>query len=272
MKIDCHVHITPPEISKNWEKFAEKEIHFAELSKSRLNKFASAEDVVLMLEQNNFDRAVVFGFGFCDLGLCRYVNDFVIESVKKFPEKLIGFSVVPGCGDAVQEIERCYSAGLKGVGELFPGFGFDIENERELSGACKELGIPLLLHANESIGHSYPGKTDISLKQLERFIVNNPGLKIILAHFGGGLLLHETVKQIRESFRDVFYDTAAAPFFYDSQIYRVIKTLGMCEKILFGSDFPLLPHSRTLPDIKAGGFTGEELCLILGKNAEKLLI
>ena len=275
--IDFHVHITPPDIITNWEKYAEKEPYFSLLSNSKNNKFASAQDVIAALEVETsiFDRAVVFGFAFRDTGLCRYVNDYVIESVRQYPQRLIGFCVVSPLGEGSKEIERCYSAGLKGVGELFPeGQGFDLEDKKEtadITGACKELGLPLLLHANEPVGHAYAGKTDVSLRQLETFVTNNPDLNIVLAHWGGGLLFYETMSEIREKFHNVYYDTAATPFLYDERVYRAAKALGLCEKILFGSDFPLLPHSRYFSALEQSGLCVEEKEQILGKNAKKLL-
>ena len=280
MKIDFHVHVTPPDIIAEWEKYAEKEPYFALLSNNKRNKFASAEDVAAALEGGDFDRAVVFGFGFRDMGLCRYVNDYVIESVKQYPEKLIGFAVVSPAessrgGQAAKEVERCHSAGLKGVGELFPqGQGFDLDDEKQtavICGACKELGLPLLIHTNEPVGHFYPGKTDVSLRQIETFVANNPSLKIILAHFGGGLMFYETMSEIKEKFRNVYYDTAASPFLYDARIYRAAKALGLCEKILFGSDFPLLAPSRYLAAVEESGLSAEDKNLIFCENARLLL-
>jgi predicted TIM-barrel fold metal-dependent hydrolase len=277
MKIDCHVHITPPDIIANWEKYAEKEPYFAMLCSGKNNKFATAEEIIAVLETENalFDRAVVFGFAFRDNGLCRYVNDYVIEKVRRYPKRLTGFCVVSPRGEAVKEIERCYSQGLAGVGELFPQEqGFDPANEEEtaeITRVCSELDIPLLLHANEPVGHFYPGKTDVTLKQLETFVTNNPSLKIILAHWGGGLIFYETMREIREKFKNVYYDTAAAPFLYDERIYSIAKTMGLCEKILFGSDFPLLQHSRYIAAIEQSGLSDEEKRLVLGGNAKKLL-
>jgi len=276
-RIDFHVHVTPPQIIANWEKYAEKEPYFALLSRSKHNKFATAEDVIAALENDGtIDRAVVFGFAFCDMGLCRCVNDYVIEKTREYPEKLTGFAVVPpDNSETAREIERCQNAGLAGVGELFPeGQGFDLEDKaqmRFLTEACAEFSLPLLLHANEPVGHYYPGKTDVSLRQLETFVSDNPDLKIILAHFGGGLLFYETMSEIKEKFRNVYYDTAAAPFLYDSRIYRAVKALGLCEKILFGSDFPLLAPLSYLPALEESGLNDEEKNLILGGNAERLL-
>jgi predicted TIM-barrel fold metal-dependent hydrolase len=276
MKIDFHVHITPPDIIKDWEKYAEKEPYFSLLSRSKVNKFATAEEVITALDEAKFDMAVVFGFAFKDPGLCRYVNDYVIDKVKEYPQRLAGFCVVPVCGkEAAREIERCKNAGLKGVGELFPeGQGIDLENPKETSditGTCRELSLPVLLHANEPVGHFYEGKTNVNLKQLETFVENNPSLDVILAHFGGGLLFYETMKEIREKFKNVYYDTAAFPFLYDSSVFRVVKSLDLCEKILFGSDFPLLPHSRCFQALQESGLSEEELNLMLCVNARNLL-
>jgi len=275
MKIDFHVHVTPPDIIADWEKYAEKEPYFSIISRSKINKFAEAEDVLSMLDKESFDKAVIFGFGFRDSGLCRYVNDYVIEKVKQYPEKLAGFAVVSPRGeDAKGEIERCHDAGLKGVGELFPsGQEINLEDKKQtgaVTGVCKERGIPLLLHTNEPVGHSYPGKTDAPLRQLEKFVTDNPGLKIVLAHWGGGIFIYETMKEIKEAFRGVYYDTSASPFLYDERIYRAAKALGLCEKIIFGSDYPILMPSRYLPAIEESGFNDEEIELLFGGNARKL--
>jgi len=276
MKIDCHVHVTPPDIIADWEKYADKEPYFSLISHSKVNKFATAQDVVSVLEKDGFDRAVVFGFGFNDLGLCRYVNDYVIEKTKQFPEKLTGFAVVPPCKEAAKEIERCFNNGLKGVGELFPeGQSIDLVNEKEtscLAGACKELGIPLMFHTNETVGHYYPGKTNIQMQDIEKFILNNPDLKIILAHWGGGIFIYETMKEIKASFRNVYYDIAVTPYLFDERIYRAAKALGLCEKIIFGSDFPILPPSRYIKGLNNSGLPEDDINLILGINAQKLLM
>ncbi len=276
MKIDFHVHVTPPDIIANRKKYAKKERYFELLSKNPHNKYAAAEDIIAALETSRFDHAVIFGFAFKDQGLCRYVNDYVIEKVKQFPDKLTGFiSVSPNKKGAEKEIDRCFSAGLRGIGELFPdGQGFNIDSRKEtrvLTNACIERNIPVILHVNEPVGHQYAGKNDIPLKKFERFINNSQGLNVALAHFGGGLLFYETMKEIKEKFRNVYYDTAAAPFLYDSRIYNVAKTLGICEKILFATDFPLLPPERYLAGLEKSSLSTEEKQLILGGNAKNLL-
>jgi predicted TIM-barrel fold metal-dependent hydrolase len=228
-----------------------------------------------MLDESQFNRAVVFGFAFKDLGLCRLVNDYVIEKVREFPDRLIGFMAIsPNAAGMEKEIDRCYRAGLKGIGEIYPdGQGLNIDDPREtraLTGACMELHLPLIVHTNEPVGHYYQGKNDIELKKIERFIENSQGLNIVLAHWGGGLLLYESMPELRKKFRTVYYDTAATPFLYDASIYQAALALGLEEKILFGSDFPLLPPSRYMPQMETLPQQVKES--ILGGNAEKVLM
>jgi predicted TIM-barrel fold metal-dependent hydrolase len=79
------------------------------------------------------------------------------------------------------------------------------------------------------------------------------------------------MKEIKKSFRNVYYDTAITPYLFDERIYRAAKALGLCEKIIFGSDFPILPPSRYLKGLEISGLNEEDKNLILGKNAQKLL-
>jgi predicted TIM-barrel fold metal-dependent hydrolase len=274
--IDFHVHVTPPEISASFPRYAEGEPYFALLAASPHNKFATAEEVVAELDRTGFDRAVIFGFSFRDMGLCREVNDYVIAKTREYPDRLIGYmALVPNHKDIEKEIDRCHSAGLRGVGELFPaGQGFRIEeaeDTRIFAGVCVERGLPVLIHANEPVGHYYPGKTDTTLRQLDRFVANNPELTIILAHWGGGLLFYEAMPEQRKKCRNLYYDTAASVLLYDEGIYRAACALGLEEKLLFGSDFPLLSPSRYLPGIAKSGISTETQALILGGNGEKLL-
>lgn len=272
MKIDTHIHITPPELIRDWKKIAEKEPYFKLLSETPHNKFATAEQVVEHLQSHQFDKGVVFGFSFQDMGLCRYVNDYTMEMVKKYPEELIGFMTFrAGHKDMIQEIERCYKGGLRGIGELFPeGQHMDLENlhKTELKEAAIAYQLPILLHANELVGHDYAGKTSIALKSIENFIRHHQEIPIILAHFGGGLIFYELMKELKEAFKNVYYDTAAGVFLYDRAIYKVIREIGILEKVFFGTDYPLLPISRYEPSL--ADLTKEEKEQVMGQNAQKL--
>ena len=276
MRIDTHVHVTPKEISSQALKIGEKEPYFDLLSKTPKNRFATVEEIVDEMKKVGIDRSVIFGFSFQDMGLCQYVNDYVIEKVKAYPNELIGFiSVVPNHPKAPYEIERCYHKGLRGIGELFPaGQPFDISNPKDTEAfarCCMQYDLPVIVHMNEPVGHYYAGKTETTFKEIESFVTHHPDLKVILAHFGGGIFMYEMMKEVKESFKNVYYDNAASIFLYDSQIYRVMREAGVMEKLLFGSDFPLLSPSRYEKSIAESGLTETEKAQFLGENAKKLL-
>ena len=276
MIIDYHVHITPPDIIKDWRRIAEKEDYFKLLSESPVNKFATAEDIVEELDRTRVDKAVIFGFGFKDMGLCKYVNDYVIESVKKYPDKLIGYmSIMPKSKDLEKEMDRCMDKGLCGVGELFPyGQEFDITNPVEMKNLAHlsiERDLPVMLHVNEPVGHYYAGKTDTTPVKASEFAAKFPDLKVIFAHWGGGLIFYEMMPEIRAQNKNVYYDIAATPFLYDKAIYRVAKEMGLLDKILFATDYPLIPMDQYIKDVEDSGLSLEDQYKIFGENAQRLL-
>ncbi|RRD95356.1 amidohydrolase [Clostridiales bacterium COT073_COT-073] len=273
MKIDVHVHITPPDIIRNYKKIGEKEPYFRLLSETPHNRFATYEQVAEHLQENHFDKGIVFGFGFQDMGLCRYVNDYTMEAIRQYPDLLIGYMVVPARHkDLEKEVERAYLGGLRGVGELFPeGQNMEIAtlHETAFKDCLLHYQLPLLLHTNETVGHYYPGKTKVAMHEVETFIRHHQELTIILAHFGGGLLFFELMKELRAAFANVYYDTAAGVFLYDKEIYNVAREIGILNKILFGTDYPLLPISRY--DESLSVLSDKERAMVMGENAKKIL-
>ncbi len=276
MRIDMHVHVTPPDIIKDYIKIGQKEPYFNILSSSKQNKFADATQVVAHMKEVGIDKSVVFGFSFQDMGLCQYVNDYVIEQVKRYPDELIGFAaVVPNHPQVAYEIQRCVSAGLKGIGEVFPaGQNFQIARYAdtiEMATAAQYYQIPVIVHTNEPVGHDYVGKTNTPLQDLEAFVVHHPDLQVILAHWGGGIFIYELMKEVKEKFKNVYYDNAATVFLYDAQVYHIVKEMGLMDKVLFGSDYPLLSPQRYEVGMASSGLLKEDVEKLMGLNAARLL-
>lgn len=130
--------------------------------------------------------------------------------------------------------------------------------------------LPLLLHVTESVGHAYAGKDRTDLWGLYTWIQRNPDLHIVLAHWGGGLFFYELMPEVREACRRVYYDTAASPFLYDPRIYDIALRIAGRDRILLGSDFPLIHPRRYLKEIDSLGLAAEETCGLLGLNAARL--
>jgi hypothetical protein len=99
-----------------------------------------------------------------------------------------------------------------------------------------------------------------------------PHTKWIFAHLGGGLPFFGFMKkEVTTILENCWFDTAAVPFLYHPQSLLAMAQAVGIEKLLFGTDFPLLPPSRYYREFAQSGLTEEELSNLYGHNAEKIL-
>ena len=277
MKIDVHTHIFPPWIALERHRFFDTDPSFKLLYGSPKARLADAGSLLEAMDRNGVERSVVFGFPWLDDELASRHNDYVLEAAAKNAPRLIPLACVnPLAPGSVKEAERCFDAGIRGLGELAvygpcePGEV--LERYRPLVDGCRSRGGFLLVHANEPVGHSYPGKAALGLDFYYALARLAEGIPLILAHWGGGLCFYELLKkEAREVLANVYYDTAASPFLYRPAVYRHATDILAAGKILFGSDFPLLPPGRYFEEMKAAGLTVEEFQAISGSNAAALL-
>lgn len=258
------------------DEFIERDPWFATLYGDPKRRLASAEDVVASMQASGVDRTVVMGFPWKDGAVCKAHNDYLIEAIRKFPNQLIGFACIqPLDARDAQELERCLDAGMMGMGELGPdGQKFDIEDRWVLQASAEILQArdrPLLVHSSEPIGHEYDGKGKQQPWKLLKLAQNFPDLKIVMAHWGGGLSFYELMPEVGEALRNVYYDSAASSFLYRHDIFPVAARMVGADRILWGTDYPLLSQAKFLARVRACGLSAEEEAAILGGNAQRLL-
>ncbi len=250
---------------------------FKILYESLQARLCGASDLISAMDEDGVERSVVFGFPWEARDNFARHNDYILESVTKHPWRLIGFCCFsPMHKGAAREVERCLEAGLSGVGELaLYGGGLSARSIgalNEVMALCAEKKAPVLIHTNEPVGHKYPGKAPMTLGQIYRFIKAYPSQPIILAHWGGGIFFYSLMKkEVGEAMKNIWFDTAASPYLYRKDIYRVASEIMGSEKILFGSDFPLLRVKRYLADLSSCGIEPKTQEAILGNNAAALL-
>ncbi len=273
---DVHVHVYPEELRRDQEAISKKEPHFDLLTHNKVHKWGTVEELIARMDETGVDESWIFGFSFRDPGLCRLCNDYVIDAVRRYPDRLKGFACVPPMTRGfVAEIERCADAGLVGVGELFPqGQNFALDDARQtwrLASVLEDRGLILNVHTAEPVGHDYAGKGNVGPKEAAGFCMNHPNVKVIFAHFGGGLWLYETMPEMKLYLKNARYDTAAWPFLYGPEILAAAKAAGVLDKMLFGTDWPILDRARFQSRIEGCGLDDEEISAFLGGNAEKFL-
>ena len=275
--IDFHTHVFPPQIKKNRSKYIDSDPCFAILYSNSDAKLATADELIASMDKDGVDISVIVNYGWTTHELCVETNDYILESIARYPQRLIGFcSVQPNAYEAaIAEIERCTKGGVRGVGELRPDLQlFDFRDEEVMMPFIEVLmkhKLILLTHASEPVGHEYSGKGSITPDVLYPLITNFPDLTIVCAHWGGGLPFYALMPEVKQAISNVFFDTAASPFLYRPQVYSQVVQLVGADKILFGSDYPLLAQSRLLKEIGSLDLPEETKNLILSGNAQRLL-
>ena len=277
MIIDFHTHVFPPGIKKNRSKYIDSDPCFAILYSKKDAQLATADELIASMDKDGVDISVIVNIGWTTHELCVETNDYILESINRYPKRLVGFCAVqPNSYEAaIAEIERCAKAGIKGVGEIRPDIQLiDLGDEAVMEPFVEVLEkyqLILLTHASEPVGHEYPGKGGITPEVLYPFIAKFPELKLVCAHWGGGLPFYALMPEVKRAMSNVFFDTAASPFLYSPQVYNQVVQLVGADKVLFGSDYPLLAQSRLLKEIRSLDLPEETKSLILSGNAQKLL-
>lgn len=277
MIIDAHTHIFPEAVKTDRTPYFDGEPEFKLLYDSKKSIIIGADDLVRSMDAHNVDMSVICGFPWRNPDHSRLNNDVVIDAVKKYPKRLKGLACFDLSWDgAASETKRCIKEGLCGAGELaFYLSGIDDTALSKLEPVMAVLrenkNLPCMIHTNEPIGHQYPGKTPITPIQIYTLAQTFPDNRIILAHWGGGIFLyHMMKKKVKQALKNIWYDTAASPFLYDSTVYDAARNTGVIDKVLFGTDYPLLAPSRYYVDLDNSGLSRKEKAMVLGENARTL--
>ncbi len=277
MIIDFHTHVFPPQIKKNRNKYIDSDPCFAILYSKKEAKLATTDELISSMDRAGVDVSVILNISWVTHELCMETNDYILESIARYPKRLIGFcSVQPQSPEAaLDEIERCAQAGIRGVGEVRPDIQlFDLRDEEIMKPFVDTMikhKLIMLTHASEPVGHIYQGKGAVTPEILYPFIADYPDLTMVCAHWGGGLPFYALMPEVRKALGNVYFDTAASPLLYDPQIYKQVSRLIGSDKVVFGSDYPLLAQESFVKEITSLELTDEAKSQILGSNARKLL-
>jgi uncharacterized protein len=275
--IDAHTHIFSPDIIRKRADYIQLDAEFAALYSAQAARMITAEQLIDSMDKSGIDMSIVCGFSWSQAELCAESNDYILESIAHYPKRLSGLAVIRiEDGDsALREVERCVRGGVRGLGELRP-------QPRTMDIAFDSLWSPIitllieqhlfcLFHSSEPVGHAYAGKGELTPEVLYPFIARHPDLRVVLAHWGGGLPFYCLMPEVKKALTNTWFDTAASPFLYSPRIYKQAIDLVGADRILFGSDYPLMPQSRAITEIKRLYLPDEAQEAILGINAGRLL-
>ena len=135
---------------------------------------------------------------------------------------------------------------------------------------CVELDIPVQLQVGQSMIYdpSYPLKSVGRPITLDAVACDFPELKLIGIHVG----IPWTDEMIAMAWKhpNVYIACDAhSPKYWPASFIHYINTFGR-EKVLFGTDFPVLDFERTRAEIEALGLRAEAKRLLFRDNARRL--
>ncbi|MGJ8638566.1 MAG: amidohydrolase family protein [Opitutaceae bacterium] len=251
--IDCHTHCYPAEIvadPRGWAE-ANNELHWAELvapiGKVSIQDWSTPESMLSEMDANGVEKAVLLGWYWEHESTCRWHCEAIAKWVNHAPDRLIGFASIYPNENVIDQLEAAKALGLSGVGELHSGVQQFVGKSSAwdaMADWCIENSWAINLHATKAEGADHPSSVATPLEDFISKAEAHPDLKMILAHWGGGLALMESNPKLRKILKNVYYDTAASPLLYDSSIFRsVVEAVGI-EKVLYGSDYPLRVYPR----------------------------
>lgn len=255
--IDSHCHIYPHKIaSKAVEaigKFYDIDMHCN----------GTSEDLILRLKKFGVSRAVVHSTATKPEQVVS-INDFIIETVKTYPQ-FIGYGTMhPDFLNIEEEILRIINAGLKGI-KIHPDFqmrNIDDEKMYKIYDVVSDK-IPILFHIGD-VTKDYSNPL-----RLKKVLKDFPKLKTIAAHMGGYRVWEES-KDILKG-ENVWVDTSSSfKFIKDDFILELINHYGE-DRVLFATDYPMWDFSDEYTRLMSLGLKNSTLEKIFSKNIKELL-
>ncbi len=214
-----------------------------------------------------------------EIGSRRIPNEEILEAAHANSDMMVAFaSIDPHKGRfGAREARRLIADGVRGF-KFHPTCQGFFPNDRmayKLYEVIAEHKLPAIFHSGHSgIGTGMRGGGGMRLKysnpiHVDDVAVDFPDMKIIIAHPSWpwqdealSVCLHK---------QNVYIDLSGwSPKYFPPQLVQYANT-QLKKKILFGSDFPLIPPDRWVKDFKEANFKPEVHDLILKHNAIEAL-
>ena len=208
-------------------------------------------------------------------------NDYIAGIAKKYPKQFMPFgSVDPWKGKgALQEMERCAKElGARGM-KFMPNMQAFYPNDERfypMWELAEKLGLVVLIHSGTTgVGAGHPGGGGYKLKYsrpipyIDDVAADFPTLQIIMAHPAWPWQEEQLAVLVHKP--NVYMDMSGwSPKYFQPSLVQYANTL-IQDKVLFGSDYPVMMPERWLKDFETAGFKDDVREKILLTNAAKLL-
>lgn len=280
MIIDIHTHTFP-------EKIAAKAIGKLSLAAHcKTHTDASIPGLIRSMERSGVDRSVLAPVATSPQQVEK-INDAAAVNCEAFENQgILSFGCIhPEYENYRDELARIQAMGLKGI-KIHPVYqGMDIDDVRFLRilDRAAELGLVVLTHGGQDIG--FPGVVHVSPAMCRHVMDQIGAFKLIVAHMGGWRDWEQVPEYLAGSgamidtsfsigsftpLEDGYWKPGEEKMLSPQEAGSLIRAMG-AENVIFGSDSPWSDQAECIRHLKETGLSPEELALVLGENARKLL-
>lgn len=201
-----------------------------------------------------------------------FSNEQVAEFVQAHPDRIVGVAGVDleRPVEAVRQLDRAVrDYGFKAL-RVIPWLWKLPPNDRlyyPLYVKCIELGIPFCTQVGHT-GPLMPSDTGRPIPYIDEVALTFPELKIVGGHIGYPWT--DEMIALAWKHENVFIDTSAyLPRYYPPQLLHFMNTYGR-DKVLFGTNFPMLPLETCVEQAKALELKPEAKAAFLSGNARRV--
>jgi uncharacterized protein len=201
-------------------------------------------------------------------------NEEVAGWVDAHPDRFAGLACVDlnKPMEAVRELRRCVEdLGFKGL-RVVPWLWEAPPTDRRyypLYATCVELGVPFFTQVGHT-GPMRPSETGRPIPYIDQVALDFPELVIVGGHIGYPWT--EEMIAVCRKHENVYIDTSAyVPKRYPAELSAYMQTGTGRNKVMFGTNYPMIFHQQALEGIDALGLDEEVRELFLAGNARRVL-
>ncbi len=176
--------------------------------------------------------------------MLRYLNDHTLGLAAEVPAVIPTFTIFPEPGVGA-EAARCLAAGGRCVKVHLQVGGFDAVDPL-LDDAWRQLadaGTPVVLHAG-AVADGSGNERWCGPEPVRRLLTRFPRLKLVIAHMGAPD--KDAFVEMAQRHLGLWLDTAMTftdpPYLGRTPLHLVDRLRSLGDRIVFGSDFPTIPH------------------------------
>ncbi|MAE66955.1 MAG: hypothetical protein CMJ18_22070 [Phycisphaeraceae bacterium] len=221
----------------------------------------TAETLIRQMDRLGIDRAAVSALGAVFSLAARQGNDQLLEALRTWPDRLIGYMAVnvSDRDDILPELQRCFDAGLRAV-KIWSygareGLPYDHAHYDLVYGFADEHHLPILAHT-----------WGAELDELEASFQSCRNIRWLLAHTGA----QDLPKYIRAAneHEHVYLETCFSQC--PRGLFETLVEAVPLHKIVWGSDQLFMSAAHQIGRVLFADIAPDQKRAILGKNAAAL--